>query len=207
GLGVMLDVVYNHFGSIGHTLPQFSEDYTTDRHPNEWGAAVNFDGRNCGPVREFFLANARYWIEEFHLDGLRFDATQAIHDESESHILTELVKTVREAAQARRTLIVAENEPQKVRMMRPPEAGGHGLDALWNDDFHHSATVRLTGHNEAYYSDYRGTTAELMASTKRSFLYQGQLSCWQHKPRGTPTAGFPAAAFVTFLQNHDQVAN
>lgn len=207
GLGVILDVVYNHFGSIGHTLPQFSEDYATDRHPNEWGAAVNFDGRNCERVREFFLANARYWIEEFHLDGLRFDATQAIHDDSESHILTELVKTVREAGHPRRTLIVAENEPQKVRMMRPPEAGGHGMDAAWNDDFHHAAMVRLTGHNEAYYSDYRGSTEEFLQAVQHGFLYQGQRSQWQEQPRGTSTRGLPATAFVTFLQNHDQVAN
>jgi maltooligosyltrehalose trehalohydrolase len=207
GLGVILDVVYNHFGTVAHTIPRFSAHFSSRRYKNEWGDAINFDGDFSQGVREFFLTNARYWIEEFHLDGLRFDATQAIHDASESHILTELVAVARAAAGERRLFLVAENEPQNVRTVLPADRGGHGLDAVWNDDFHHSSTVRLTGRNEAYYSDYLGAVEELLASVKSGFIYQGQLSQWQKAPRGTPTRGLPAKAFVTFLQNHDQVAN
>jgi maltooligosyltrehalose trehalohydrolase len=207
GLGVVLDVVYNHFGTVSHSIPHFSKYFRSQKHANEWGDAINFDGACSQPVREFFLDNARYWIDDFHLDGLRFDATQTIHDDSDVNILTELAEAARGAAGKRRLLLVAENEPQNVRLVRPASQGGHGLDALWNDDFHHSVMVRLTGHNEAYYSDYCGTSSELVAAVKRGFLYQGQLSRWQQAPRGTPTTGLPAAAFVTFLQNHDQVAN
>lgn len=207
GLGVILDVVYNHFGTVAHTIPAFSTYFRSETYENEWGDSINFDGDFAQPVRDFFLANARYWIEEFHLDGLRFDATQAIHDKSEDHILTALVETVRKAAGPRQTYIVAENEPQQVRTMRSARLGGHGMDAAWNDDFHHSATVRLTGHNEAYYSDFVGSSEEFLAVLKRGFIYQGQLSQWQKNPRGTPTTGLPATAFVNFLQNHDQVAN
>lgn len=207
GLGVILDVVYNHYGPVDNLLPRFSDDYTTSRHKNEWGGAVNFDGCNSAPVREFFLSNARYWIDEFHLDGLRLDATQSIVDDSQPHILTELVATARHAAGERRLLIVAENEPQKVQMLRAPEAGGHGMDSLWNDDFHHAAMVRLAGHNEAYYSDYRGGAEEFSSLLKRGFLYQGQRSQWQRNPRGTACRGVRACGFVNFLQNHDQIAN
>ncbi|MGQ0633339.1 MAG: malto-oligosyltrehalose trehalohydrolase [Planctomycetaceae bacterium] len=207
GLGVILDVVYNHFGTRDNYLPQFSSDYISNRHKIEWGDGINFDGDNSGPVREFFLANGRYWIEEFHFDGLRFDAAQCILDESPEHILTALVRTARAAAGDRSLWIVAENEPQRVRMVRPAADGGHGMDALWNDDFHHSARVRLTGHNEAYYSDFLGSVDELLAAVKWGFLYQGQRSQWQKNSRGTPTAGLPSAGFVNFLQNHDQIAN
>ena len=206
-LGVILDVVYNHFGTIGNSIPKFSDDFRSRRYSNEWGDAINFDDVNSGSVREFFLANVRYWIEEFHLDGIRFDATQAIHDSSTEHILSCLVAAAREAAGSRSIFLVAENEPQDVRTIRPQAEGGHGLDAAWNDDFHHTAKVRLTGHNEAYLSDYLGAPAELLAALKTGFLYQGQLSQWQSKPRGTPTTGIPATGFVNFLQNHDQIAN
>jgi maltooligosyltrehalose trehalohydrolase len=207
GLGVILDVVYNHFGPDGCYLARFSDTWFTDRHANEWGEAINFDGDGSGPVREFVLANAAHWIEEYHLDGLRLDATQQIFDASPEHILAALGRRVREAAGGRSTLLVAENEPQDVRLVRPLEQGGHGLDALWNDDFHHSAVVALTGLTAGYYSDYRGTAQEFVSLAKRGFLYQGQRYRWQKKRRGTPTAGVPPAAFVTFIQNHDQIAN
>lgn len=207
GIGVILDVVYNHYGPVGNTLGHFSDSYVSDRHPNEWGAPPNFDGDGALPVREFVLANVRHWIDEYHLDGLRFDATQSIHDASDTHILTELVETARRSASPRTLLIVAENEPQDVRLLRPREVGGHAMDAAWNDDFHHSAMVRLTSHNEAYYSDYRGTVEELLATIKFGFLFQGQRSQWQKQPRGTPALDQPATAFITFLQNHDQIAN
>ena len=207
GLGVILDVVYNHMGPDGNYLEDFSPEYFTDRYATEWGKAINFDGKFSASVREFYLANAQYWIEEFHFDGLRLDATQTIYDESPDHILAAITRRVRKAARGRSTLIIAENEPQLTKLVRPPEQGGYGLDALWNDDFHHSARVALSARNEAYYSDYGGTPQEFISALKWGYLYQGQSSQWQQKHRGTPTFGLPPATFVTFLQNHDQVAN
>jgi maltooligosyltrehalose trehalohydrolase len=207
GLTVILDVVYNHFGPDGNYLRQFAEDYFTERHTTEWGEGINFDDENSGPVREFFIANARYWIEEFHFDGLRLDATQSIRDDSAQHILAALTREVRVAARGRETIIVGENEPQETRLVRPVERGGYGLDGLWNDDFHHSAMVALTGRNEAYYTDYLGAPQEFVSAAKHGFLYQGQRYKWQRHRRGTPTFGLPPEVFVNFIQNHDQVAN
>jgi maltooligosyltrehalose trehalohydrolase len=207
GLGVILDVVYNHFGPDGNYLKAFAPNYFTDRYKNEWGEAINFDGEDAGPVREFFLANAGYWIDEFHLDGLRLDATQQIFDSSPEHIVAAVGRRVREAARGRKTLIVAENEPQDCRLVRAPRDGGYGLDGVWNDDYHHAAVVALTGHNAAYYTDYLGTPQEFISAIKRGFLYQGQRYKWQKNRRGTPTFGIPPAAFITFIENHDQVAN
>jgi maltooligosyltrehalose trehalohydrolase len=207
GLGVILDVVYNHAGPVGNFLKDFSPDYFTDRYTTDWGKALNFDGPNAGPVREFFVANAGYWIDEFHLDGLRVDATQNVYDASEVHILADITRRVRDAAGGRATIVTAENEPQDARLIRPVESGGYGMDAVWNDDFHHSAMVALTGHNEAYYSDHRGTPQEFISAVKRGFLYQGQYYSWQGQRRGSWTGGLKPASFIHFLQNHDQVAN
>ena len=208
GLGVILDVVYNHLGPDGNYLKAFSPDYFTDRYQNEWGEAMNFDGPNAAGVREFFVTNAGYWIDEFHLDGLRLDATQQMFDASPEHILAVIVRRAREAAGGgRATLVIAENEPQHVRLLRAPEAGGYGCDAAWNDDFHHSAQVALTGRRDAYYSDYRGTPQELVSAVTRGYLYQGQRSSWQGKRRGTSARGCARSRFVAYVQNHDQVAN
>lgn len=207
GVAVILDVVYNHVGPDGNYLKRFSADYFTDRYANEWGEAINFDGPNAGPVREFFISNAGYWIEEYHLDGLRLDATQQIFDTSSDHLLAAVVRRVREAAGSRFTFVVGENEPQHAQLLRLPQESGYGLDALWNDDFHHSAMVALTGRDEAYYSDYRGHAGEFVAAATRGFLFQGQYSRWQKQPRGTPACDLPAESFVIFLQNHDQIAN
>jgi maltooligosyltrehalose trehalohydrolase len=215
GIGVILDVVYNHIGPNENYLGCFSPDYFTDRYENEWGAAINFDGNNAAPSREFFIENAGYWIEEFHLDGLRLDATQQIFDASEDHILTAIGRRVRAAARGRGTYVVSENETQETRLVRAPEASdrgpgqeaGFGLDALWNDDFHHTARVALTGHNEAYYTDYRGTPQELLSALRWGYLYQGQRYKWQKKRRGTPALDLAADRFVLYLENHDQVAN
>ena len=162
---------------------------------------------NSAPVREFFLANASYWIDEFHFDGLRLDATQQIFDSSAQNIITCIAERVRGAAQGRETYLVGENEPQDAQLLKPPAEGGGGLDALWNDDFHHSAMVALTGRNEAYYGDYQGTAQEFISMVKYGFLYQGQRYQWQRNRRGTPSLHLPPAHFITFLQNHDQVAN
>ena len=207
GLAVILDVVYNHLGPDGNYLKEFSTDYFSDRYANEWGQALNFDGKNRRPVREFFISNAGYWVDEFHIDGLRLDATQQIFDASPTYIVTEIGKRVREAAKGRATYIVAENECQYSRFGTPIQENGYGLDGMWNDDFHHTARVALTGHNEAYYSDYKGTPQEFISAAKYGFLYQGQWFSWQKKQRGSPAFALEPHQFVTFLENHDQVAN
>jgi maltooligosyltrehalose trehalohydrolase len=201
GLGVILDVVYNHLGPDGNYLKAFSADYFTDKYENEWGDPINFDGDDSEPVREFFVGNAAYWIEEFHLDGLRVDATQSMPDESPEHILSLITKKTRAAAR-KPVYIVAENEPQDVRLFRD-----HDFDATWNDDFHHTARVALTGRREAYYVDYGGTPQEFISAAKYGFLYQGQRYEWQKKRRGSVSIGFDARRFVCYLENHDQVAN
>jgi maltooligosyltrehalose trehalohydrolase len=207
GLGVILDVVYNHLGPSGNYLGAYSRAYVSDRYENEWGDALNFDGKDSGPVREFFLSNAAYWIDEFHMDGLRLDATQQIFDRSDENIMRAIGRTVRTSAAGRSTIIVAENEPQDARLARSSIEGGYELDALWNDDFHHSAMVALTGRKEAYYTDTTGEPQEFVSAAKYGYLFQGQFYSWQRQPRGTPTLDVPAQQFVVFLQNHDQVAN
>jgi maltooligosyltrehalose trehalohydrolase len=207
GIGVILDVVYNHLGPAGNYLRAFAPAYFTDRYENEWGDSIDFDGPDAGPVREFFATNAGYWIDEFHLDGLRLDATQSIRDCSKEHILTAIGRRARESAAGRRIILVAENEPQQTRLVRSTEDGGYGLDALWNDDFHHSAMVALTGRAEAYYSDTRGEPQEFVSAAKYGYLFQGQQYEWQRSRRGSAAWGLPPSAFVAFTQNHDQVAN
>lgn len=207
GIAVLLDVVYNHFGGLGNFIGRFTRDYFSDKYKNEWGEPINFDGKNSGPVREFFLTNVRYWVEEFHIDGFRIDASQQLFDTSQPHIVQAIARAARDAAGDRGVVILAENEPQHSRLVRPVEQGGIGLDAVWNDDAHHTAMVRLTGRNEAYYTDYLGTPQEFVSIARWGFLYQGQRYSWQRGRRGSPTFGLPAAAFVNYLQNHDQIAN
>lgn len=207
GIGVILDVVYNHLGPDGNYLKEFSDAYLSHSHGTDWGEAINFDEEGCGPVREFFLTNAEYWIKDFHLDGLRLDATQNIYDNSASHIIKDIVDTVRRAGRMRDTIVIAENEPQDGTLIRPARRGGYGLDALWNDDFHHSAIVALTGRREAYYTDYRGAAQEFISAAKHGFLYQGQWYSWQKQRRGSPVLEIPPQAFVNYIQNHDQIAN
>jgi maltooligosyltrehalose trehalohydrolase len=209
GMGVILDLVYNHLGPDGNYLRAFAEEYFNREHMTDWGEAINFDGPNAGPVREFFVANAAYWVREFHVDGFRFDATQAIVDGSPEHILAAISReTRRAAAEAGRTIYITnENEPQQTGMVRPAKHGGIGFDSLWNDDFHHSAAVALIGRNEAFYTDYEGSAQELLSAAKWGYLYQGQRYKWQQQRRGTPALDLPPSAFVHFLQNHDQIAN
>jgi maltooligosyltrehalose trehalohydrolase len=221
GLGVILDVVYNHFGPDGNYLAVFSDDYLVREKENEWGNAINFDGLNSGPVREFFITNGRYWIEEFHYDGFRFDATHAIRDQSAEYIIGAVGRAAREAAGSRSIVLIAENDLQEAKMARPLAEGGDDLDGMWNDDFHHSAVVALTGRNEAYYGDYLGAPQEFISAAKYGFLYQGQARSWRKVVRGTPTrsGGLQSAAngaaafninpevFVCFIENHDQIAN
>jgi maltooligosyltrehalose trehalohydrolase len=205
GLGVILDVVYNHLGPDGNYLAEFAPEYFTDKYTNDWGRAINFEGPP--QVRAHFVQNARYWIEEFHFDGLRLDATQDIKDASPRHVIADIVSAARQAAGAVPIFIVAENEPQQTIIVRDPARGGYGADALWNDDAHHSAVVAMTGRREAYYQDYLGTPQELIACARFGYLYQGQWYSWQKRRRGTPALDLLPAAFVTYLENHDQVAN
>jgi maltooligosyltrehalose trehalohydrolase len=206
-LGVILDVVYNHFGPDGNYLGIFSDDYLIRENENEWGDTVNFDGSNSGLVREFFVTNTRYWIEEFHFDGFRFDALHAIRDRSSEYIIGAAGRVARKAAGARSIILIAENDRQEIRMVRPRSDGGEDMDGMWNDDFHHSALVRLTGRKEAYYGDYNGTPQEFISAAKYGFLYQGQSLSWRKAMRGSPAFGVSPEAFVCFVENHDQIAN
>ena len=208
GLAVILDVVYNHLGPEGNYLTKYSEDYFS-KATTEWGNAINFDGANSVPVREFFLSNAVQWIRDYHFDGLRLDATQSIHDNGKHgmHIIAAISNAVRKAAINRKTILIAENEPQDSSLVLPIEENGYGLDAVWNDDFHHSAVVALTGRREGYFGDHLGKPQEFISAAKYGYLYQGQYYHWQKNPRGTSSLNIPASAFVTFLENHDQMAN
>ena len=207
GLAVILDVVYNHFGPDGNYLGVYSDDYLQRGSTNDWGDSVNFDGPNSEPVREFFITNGRYWIDEFHFDGFRFDATESIFDRSDEHILGEIGRAARSAADERSIILVAENERQEGKLIRPRSEGGDDLDGVWNDDLHHSAFVALTGRREAYYTDYLGAPQEFISASKYGYLFQGQPYTWQQAPRGTLALGAPPEAFVAFVENHDQVSN
>ena len=207
GMAVILDVNYNHLGPDGNHLSRFTSKYFSDRYKTEWGPALNFDGDGSGPVRSYVLDNAAYWVREFHLHGLRIDATQDLFDTSEEHIVAAIARRVRAAAPDRRTLVFAESEPQDTSLVRPVAEGGSGLDAIWVDDFHHAARVAATGRREAYYADYRGTPQEFVSLARRGLLWQGQWDVRQGKRRGSPSVGFGRDRFVFYLQNHDQIAN
>ena len=205
GLAVILDVVYNHLGPSGNFLPEFSTSYFS-AHETEWGQGFNLDGECSAPVRHFMRENVRHWLEEYRFDGLRFDATQALVDTSPTHIVRELTEYGREVVAPRRIFVSAENEPQDTAHVRLGDSDP-GVDSLWNEDWHHSAFVALTGRREAYFTDYRGTAGEFASMARWNLLYQGQWYSWQKQPRGTDARRHPSAAFVCFLENHDQVAN
>jgi maltooligosyltrehalose trehalohydrolase len=207
GIGVILDVVYNHFGPSGNYTGEFSPYFRSTKHHTDWGDAINFDGENCEPVREFVASNAAYWIREYHLDGLRLDALHSIIDESKEHIISRLTREARSAAGNRTVLIFGENEFQQVHYLVRREEGGYGIDGLWNDDFHHACRVAATGNTEGYYGDYLGTPHELVSAIRLGYLYQGQWNARQVKGRGSPSRNIAAPKLVHFLQNHDQVAN
>lgn len=210
GLAVLPDVVFNHLGPEGNVLKDYADDYFSTRHVTEWGEALNFDGPNAGPVREFVQANVAYWVDEFHADGLRVDATQALYDEAPEpsrHIVAAIARSVREAARGRSVLVVGESEPQRAGLLRPAEQGGYGYDMLWSDDFHHTAVVAATGTREGYYGDYHGAPQEFVSVFKRGWLYQGQWNLRQSKRRGSAALDLPPCAFLFYLQNHDQIAN
>jgi maltooligosyltrehalose trehalohydrolase len=220
GLGVMLDVVYNHFGPDGNYLREFSPSYFTHRHTTPWGDAINVDGPESRPVRDFFIANALHWAHEYHIDGLRLDATHAILDDSPTHLIAELAATVRQSLPAgRHFLVIAENEQNDPQILRPAEGAAQpleddpaavaawGLDGVWADDFHHQLRVALTGERDGYYADYSGSIADLAATISQGWFYQGQKSQHLGGPRGAPAEDVDPPHFVYCIQNHDQVGN
>lgn len=210
GLMVMLDVVYNHFGPSGNFLHRYAESFFTERHQTPWGAGINFDGSGeaSDVVREFFIRNALYWLEEYHFDGLRFDAVHAILDDGEPHFLDELAARIRDKFPARHIHLVLENENNEARRLARDGDRAITYDAQWNDDYHHCWHVLLTGEQEGYYSDFGGdTVARLGRCLAEGFVYQGEMSPNLKHRRGETTAGLPPQAFVSFLQNHDQIGN
>jgi maltooligosyltrehalose trehalohydrolase len=206
GLGVILDVVYNHFGPDGNYAAVYSDQFFTDRHRTPWGDAINYDGPGSRFVRDFAIENAIQWVRDYHIDGLRLDASDTIVDDSEIHILRELQERVR-AAVDRPVVIVAEEARNSVTTIRPVAEGGYGIDAVWADDFHHQVRVYLTNARENYYVDFEGTVADMATAIEQGFFYQGRVSPQLGEPRGTTVTDEPASAFVFCIQNHDQVGN
>jgi maltooligosyltrehalose trehalohydrolase len=207
GLAVFVDVVYNHLGPEGNYLPTFSPYYFSPAHKNPWGDALNFDREYSTMVRRFFIENAMHWIHEYHMDGLRLDATHAILDDSHVQFVAELVTRVRESVHGRQTYVIAEDHRNLHYMVRPEGEGGWGLDGVWADDFHHEVRVALAGDNEGYYRDFEGSMTRLADTLNRGWLYSGQFSTHLKEHRGTDPTGIPPRRFVFCLQNHDQIGN
>jgi maltooligosyltrehalose trehalohydrolase len=211
GLMVLLDVVYNHFGPEGNYLHAYCPEFFNPAHQTPWGAAINFDGAHNGPVREFFRHNALYWVGEYHFDGLRLDAVHAIHDNSQRHIVCEIADALRSGpGREREVHLVLENERNEARLLSRDERSTPACaTAQWNDDLHHAAHALLTGESDAYYSDFAAQPVELFArALAEGFAYQGQPSPFRNGlAHGEPSAHLPGTAFVSFVQNHDQIGN
>jgi maltooligosyltrehalose trehalohydrolase len=207
GLAVVLDVVYNHFGPEGNYLADFGP-YFTGRYQTPWGAALNFDGPFSDEVRRFFIENASYWLTEFHIDALRLDALHSILDISSYPFIAELAARFHEQAAKlkRRAYLIGESAANDARLIRAPERGGYGLDAQWNDDFHHALHVLLTGEQDGYYQDFGGLE-QLVKAFREGFVYSGQYSQYRKRRHGVASGDIPAHRFVVFAQNHDQVGN
>ncbi len=207
GLMVFLDVVYNHFGPEGNYWPACAPIFT-DTHDTAWGAAVNFDAEGSDVVRDLVVSNAIYWIDEFHMDGLRLDAVHAIRDDSSTHILHDIAEGVRAAAGERSAHLILENEENTASLLQRGSDGRPRLyTAQWNDDVHHVLHTAVTDESAGYYVDYRGNTERLGRALAEGFAFQGELMPYRGHPRGEPSAGLPPTAFVAFIQNHDQVGN
>jgi len=207
GLAVFLDVVYNHLGPEGNYLHAFGP-YFTDRYRTPWGDAINFDGPYSDGVRHYFVTNARSWIDEYHLDGLRLDAVHGIFDFSACHILAELAASVHGLARelGRPVYVIAESDLNDPRLVNDPDRGGYGLDALWNDDFHHALHTLLTGEQDGYYQDF-GAFSQLVTALSDGFVYAGEYSRYRRRSHGRPSTAVPPARLVVCLQNHDQIGN
>jgi maltooligosyltrehalose trehalohydrolase len=207
GLAVVLDVVYNHLGPEGNYLGEFAH-YFTDRYRTPWGPAVNFDAAHSDEVRRFFIENALWWVREMHVDALRLDAVHAIVDNSAYPFLEELGQAVHaEAARLGRPIyLMPESDKNDPRLVRERARGGYGLDAVWNDDFHHAVHALLTGEHSGYYADF-GQLRQLAKSFREGFIYDGQYSRYRGRRHGQPSRDIPAPRLVVFSQNHDQVGN
>ena len=207
GLAVVLDVVYNHLGPEGNYLADFGP-YFTDRYRGPWGNPLNFDGPYSDEVRRFFIENALYWVREFHLDGLRIDAVHGILDFSAQPFLEQLALAVHEQAERlnRRVYLTAESDLNDSRIVRSRELGGFGLDAQWNDDFHHALHTLLTNEDSGYYQDF-GELQHLVKAFRQGFVYSGNFSFYRQRRHGNSSRRFSAERFVVFSQNHDQVGN
>ena len=207
GLGVILDVVYNHLGPSGNYLGEFGP-YFTDLYRTPWGQAVNLDGRGSDEVRRFVIDNAIQWLRDYHCDGLRIDAVHALFDLSEIHILEELSNEVRElsAATGWRRWLIAEFDRNDPRLVRDLEAGGYGIDAQWLDDFHHSLHALLTGESDGYYSDF-GSLDDLATSLRRAYVYDGRYSAFRDRRHGRAADGLSGSSFIGYSQNHDHIGN
>jgi maltooligosyltrehalose trehalohydrolase len=210
GLGVILDVVYNHVGPDGAYLPSFSPQFLTRKHETPWGDAVNLDDEGSATVRRLLIENATHWIGEYHVDGLRLDATHALIDTSDRHFLQALADAVhasRVPPRARPPLLFAEDHRNLSTLVEDRSCGGWGFDGVWADDFHHVVRRMLAGDDYGYYVDYRGEAAELASTLSRGWLYTGQHSAHQQKPRGTDPARVEMRKSVICVQNHDQIGN
>ncbi|MGZ9004981.1 MAG: malto-oligosyltrehalose trehalohydrolase [Burkholderiales bacterium] len=208
GLMVLLDVIYNHFGPEGNYLPLLAPHFLTQRHQTPWGAAVNYDGPECAPVRQFVIQNALYWLEEYRLDGLRLDAVHAIMDDSERHVLLELRETVRARIGERHVHLVLENEHNAASLLaRTSDGAAAHYTAQWNDDAHHVLHTAATNERNGYYEEYAGDTIKLGRALAEGFAFQGENMHFSGKPRGERSAHLTPQAFVAFIQNHDQVGN
>lgn len=207
GLAVLLDVVYNHLGPSGNHLDRFGP-YFTDAYATPWGAAINFDREHSDEVRRFFVDNALMWLRDYHIDGLRIDAVHAILDRSAVHFLEQLAREVRtlEASTGRHRVVIAESDLNDPRLVRSVEAGGYGLDAMWNEDFHHALHAWLTGERAGYYEDF-GRVADVAKALTHGQVYDGIYSAHRKRHHGRSTADLPGRRFVGFLQNHDQIGN
>ncbi len=207
GLAVLLDVVYNHLGPEGNYLSEFGP-YFIDRHHTPWGAAVNFDGPDCDPVRRYFIDNASFWIRDFHLDGLRLDAVQTMIDDGPRHILEEIQTAVQEIAcqQHRHVHVIGETNQNDSRLTNPRSAGGYQLDGIWADDLHHSLHALLTGESDGYYLDF-GQAEHVAKVWERGLAYDGCYSRFRRRRHGNSAETTPRARFVVGLQNHDQIGN
>ena len=210
GMMVLLDVVYNHFGPEGNYLHLFAPQFFTDRHETPWGAAINFDGPGSRTVRDFYLNNALYWLDEFHFDGLRLDAVHAIFDDSEQHIVSELAAVVRRHSAGRHVHLVLENDHNEAHYLAR-DAHGRTLiaDAQWSDDVHHALHVITTGETDGYYADYADQPVRRLGRClAEGFAYQGEPSAFRGGARrGEPSGQLPPSAFVVYTQTHDQVGN
>lgn len=209
GLAVHLDVVYNHLGPDGAYQATFNPHFYSTSHSNPWGAGINFDGPHAASVREYFIENALRWVHEYHIDGLRLDATHAIADDSARHFIAELKQRIDRSLEGtgRLVLVVAEDERNLNTIVRRPDEGGWGLDAVWADDLHHQLRVALAGDRDGYYADYDGSAEAIAETARRGWFYRGQRSPRTGRPRGTDSAGIPLDRFIVCLQNHDQVGN